>query len=105
MRSFRTVPASRPAERLSHLPDPILGPRPHPTRGHGIIPFGAIQDSLAIEARRLREALAADEAGVVVAVVCPYCRAQHRHLLAEWWDPEAWHEAARREGTYRIGLR
>lgn len=82
---------------------------------HGIIPFGAIQDSLDREQRRLAAALAvpapawrleADELGVRVGVWCPYCRRQHQHVIAsEVWDPEAWYEAGCRRGRYRLGLR
>ena len=76
--------------------------------------FGVVQDGITRKARRLAalaqpvlaRRLGADGVGVTLAVVCPYCREEHRQVfdddaLAEW-DPETLLEAACRRGGYRL---
>jgi hypothetical protein len=81
---------------------------------HGIIPFGAVQESLDREARRLREALAdpspawrigVEPWGVCIGVICPYCRQEHQHwIAADEWDPDARYEAECFRGRYLMRL-
>ena len=83
---------------------------------HGMIPFGAVREWQAAEARRLAEALAyplparrvaSDEMGVVLAVLCPYCQREHRHVLVTQdaggaWEPDGPQQAGCGLGTYRL---
>ena len=81
---------------------------------HGIIPFGAIHHWQDIERERLAQALSAplpariigwDESGVGLAVTCPYCRQEHRHIVVpEDWTPNEPLQAACGKGAYYVAI-
>ena len=82
------------------------------TLASGLVPFGAVQHGEAVEASRLARALAgaqaarvvsADEVGAVLAVRCPYCGREERHLVvAEEWEPGQALGAECGRGAYRV---
>ncbi len=81
---------------------------------HGIIPFGAVAVWQSQKAQRLADTLArplparrleADDTGLLLSVLCPFCRTEHQHLLIpDEWDPHQPLPAACGHGTYHITL-
>ena len=81
---------------------------------HGIIPFGAVAVWQSHETQRLAHATAQplparcldhDETGLILAVLCPFCRAEHQHrLIPEEWDPALPLPTGCDLGTYRLTL-
>ncbi len=81
---------------------------------HGIIPFGAVAMWQSHETQRLAHATAQplparclghDATGLILAVLCSFCRAEHQHrLLPEEWDPAQPLTAGCDRGTYRLTL-
>ena len=81
---------------------------------HGIIPFGAVSVWQSQKAQRLAAALArplparclsCDDVGLLLSVLCPYCHAEHQHLLIpEEWDPAQPLVASCDRGTYRLSV-
>ncbi len=80
---------------------------------HGIIPFGAVHQWKSEANRRLTDALSRpqaarvvgwDETGVGLALVCPWCGKEHRHIVTEEWNPETALLAPCGKGAYRVTL-
>ena len=79
---------------------------------HSIIPFGAVDRWADIELDRLAQALSApiltwitdwDESGVGLAIICPYCQREHRHIvLEEGWDQNSPLAANCGKGDYHV---
>ena len=78
---------------------------------HGIIPFGAVKQWKSEADRRLSETLARplvgrvmgwDASGLGLAVVCPWCGAEHRYIVTEDWEAGSVLEASCGKGLYRV---
>ena len=80
---------------------------------HGIIPFGAVHHMIRENKQRLAEILAHplpgrivgwDTTAVGLAVACPWCGTEHRHLVTEEWNPEMPLSAECGKGVYRVQI-
>ena len=80
---------------------------------HGIIPFGATRHLLGEANRRLTDALSRpqaarvvgwDASGIALALVCPWCGVEHRHIVTEAWDPATALLAPCGKGAYHVAV-